>query len=130
MIRRSSSREAGKVTEGWLALTVSALVQALATLVEVALAEQRPADVDAIASAGRQILALLGWPGLTGIHLELVAALKQQDAPRAVALLRQLSDAARRPEPPLQAQPFFRHLPAKPDGTWRFCRATRHSPNG
>lgn len=108
--------EAGKVTEGWLALTVSALVQALATLVEVALAEQRPADVDAIASAGRQILALLGWPGLTGIHLELVAALKQQDAPRAVALLRQLSDAARRPEPPLQAQPFFRHLPAKPDG--------------
>lgn len=108
--------EAGKVTEGWLALTVSALVQALATLVEVALAEQRPADVDAIASAGRQILALLGWPGLTGIRLELVAALKQQDAPRAVALLRQLSDAARRPEPPLQAQPFFRHLPAKPDG--------------
>ena len=108
--------EAGQVTESWLALTVSALVQALATLVEVALAEQRPADADAIAAAGRQMLALLGYPGLTGIHLELVAALKQQDAPRAVALLRQLSDAARRPEPPLQAQPFFRHLPAKPDG--------------
>ena len=46
--------EAGQVTESWLALTVSALVQALATLVEVALAEQRPADADAIAAAGRQ----------------------------------------------------------------------------
>lgn len=108
--------EAGQATESWLALTVADLLQALTTLVEVAVAEQRPADADAIAAGGRQMLTLLGYPALAGLHLQLLAALKRQDVPRAAALLRQLTDAARQPQPPLQAQPFFRHLAAKPDG--------------
>ena len=108
--------EAGRVTESWLLLSVSALVQALTTLVEVAVVENRSEDAADLALKGRRMLELMGYPPYLGIHLELLAALKRRDRDQALDLLRQLSDAAKQPVSAPDMRPFFCHLPEKPDG--------------
>lgn len=108
--------EAGRVTESWLLMSVAALVQALTTLVEVAVAEGRRDDAADLARKGRRMLDLMGYPPYLGIHLELLAALKRRHKDQALELLRQLSDAAKQPVSAPVMRPFFCHLPEKPDG--------------